>query len=218
LRRRGKPRLLGILDTSLYRLQNCNEASNFDKCIDYEKFTRVVLELFNEVIELRQRSKLKTFIKWSSYLSITIIILANGLRVREALRAARLFYEYGDRRFTIRAEKGGDIRSVVIPSFLEREDLEHIYKELIRHGEDKVTARVEMWLYNIFKVNPHSLRYAYIRYHSLGDSSIEQLARALGLREPRNIKRYYLRGLQLQGEGEGNGGVSGAGESTVRMG
>jgi len=217
LKRRGKPKLLGILDTSLYRLPDCMEASNFDKCIDYEKFTRVVLELFNEVIELRQRSKLKTFIKWSSYLSITIIILVNGLRVREALRAAKRFYEYGDRRFTIQAEKGGDYRTVIIPEFLEREDLEHLYKELIKHGEDKVTPRVEMWLYNVFKVNPHSLRYSYIRYHSLGGSSIEQLARALGLREPRNIKRYYLRGLQLQGEGEGNGGVSGDRESTVRM-
>jgi hypothetical protein len=218
LKRRGKPRVYGILDTSLYRLQDCEEASNFDKCVDYEKFTRVVLELFNEVIELRQRSKLKTFKLWSSYLSITIIILANGLRVREALRAAKRFYEYGDRRFTIRAEKGGDIRTVIIPEFLEREDLEHIYKELVKHGEDKVTARVEMWLYNVFRVNPHSLRYAYIRQLALGGSSIEQLARALGLREPRNVKRYYLRGLQLNNEGEGYGGASGARESTTRMG
>jgi len=209
LKRRGKPRVYGILDTSLYRLQDCEEASLFDKCVDYEKFTRVVLELFNDVVEARQRSKLKTFKLWSSYLGVTIIILANGLRIREALRAARIFYEYGDRRFTVKAEKGGDIRSVVIPEFLEREDLEHIYKELIKHGEDKVMARVEMWLYSIFKVNPHSLRYAYIRQLALGGSSIEQIAAALGLRKSKNIKTYYLRGLKLNNEGEGNGGASG---------
>ena len=208
MKRRGKPRLLGILDTSLYRLPDCEEASSFDKCVDYEKFTRVVLELFNEVIELRQRSKLKTFIKWSSYLGVTIIILANGLRVREALRAARIFYETGERRIVMKAEKGGDYRTVIIPEFLEREDLEHIYRELVKHGEDKVTPRVEMWLYNVFGVNPHSLRYAYIRQLALGGSSVEQLARALGLREPRNIKRYYLRGLMLEGEGEESGGAS----------
>jgi integrase len=190
------------LDTSLYRLQECEEASSFDRCIDYEKFTRVVLELFNEVVELRARSKLKTFKLWSSYLALILIILANGLRIREALRAARIFYEYGDRRFTIRAEKGGDIRTVIIPSFIEREDLEHLYKELIKHGEDKVTPRVEMWLYNVFRVNPHSLRYAYIRQLALGGSSIEQLARALGLRDRKNVKRYYLRGLKLSNEGE----------------
>jgi hypothetical protein len=125
--------------------------------------------------------------------------------VREAIRAARIFYEYGDRRFTIKAEKGGDIRSVVIPSFIEREDLEHIYKELIKHGEDKVIPRIEMWIHNVFKVNPHSLRYAYIRQLALGGSSLEQIAKALGLREGRNVKRYYLRGLQLNSEGEGNG-------------
>jgi hypothetical protein len=135
-------------------------------------------------------------------LGVTIIILANGLRIREALRAARIFYEYGERRFTIKAEKGGDIRSIVIPEFLEREDLEHIYKELIKHGEDKVTPRVEMWLYNVFRVNPHSLRYAYIRQLALGGSSIEQLARALGLRKSKNIKTYYLRGIPLNNEGE----------------
>jgi hypothetical protein len=205
LKRRGKPRLYGLLDRQLYQLPYCEEASSFDRCIDYEKFTRIVLELFNEVVEARQRSKLKTFRLWSSYLGVTIIILANGLRIREALRAARIFYEYGDRRFTIQAEKGGDNRSVVIPQFLEREDLEYLYKELVKHGEDKVAARVEMWIYRVFRVNPHSLRYAYIRQLALGGSSLEQIAKALGLREGRNVKRYYLRGLQLQGEGEGNG-------------
>jgi integrase len=209
LKRRGKPRVYGILDPSLYRLPYCEEASLYDKCIDYEKFTRIVLELFNEVIEARQRSKLKTFKVWSSYLGVTIIILANGLRIREALRAAARFYEYGERRFTIKAEKGGDIRNVIIPDFITRADLEHIYKELIKHGEDKVMARVEMWLYKMFNVNPHSLRYAYIRHLTLGGSSIEEIAKALGLSEARIIKRYYLRGLQLNVEGEGNGGVSG---------
>jgi hypothetical protein len=205
LKRRGKPRLLGILDSSVYRLQDCEEVSSFDKCLDYEKFTRVVLELFNEVIELRQHSRLKTFIKWSSYLGVIIIILSNGLRIREAIRAAKRFYEYGERRFSIQAEKGGDIRSVVIPSFIEREDLEHLYKELIKYGEDLIVWRIEKWLINIFGVNPHSIRYSYIRYHSLGGSSIEQIAAALGLREGRNVKRYYLRGLKLNSEGEGNG-------------
>jgi integrase len=218
LRRRGKPRLYGLLDVSLYRLQDCEEASLFDRCIDYEKFTRIALELFNDVVEARQRSKLKTFKVWSSYLAIVIIILANGLRIREALRAATRFYEYGDRRLTIQAEKGGDIRSVIIPSFIEREDLEHLYKELVKHGEDRIMARVEMWLYEVFKINPHSLRYSYIRQLALGGRSIEQLARALGLRNKHTIKAYYLRGLLLKGEGEGNGGTSGVRESTLRMG
>jgi integrase len=218
LKRRGKPRLIGILDTSLYKLPYCEEASSFDKCIDYEKFTRIVLELFNEVVEARQHSSKKTFRLWSSYLGVIIIMLANGLRIKEALRAAKRFYEYGDRRFTIKAEKGGDTRLIVIPEFIERQDLEHLYRELIKYGEDHITWRIEKWLANVFGVNPHSIRYAYIRHHSLGGSSIEQIARALGLRKPQNVKTYYLRGLQLQGEGEGNGRTSRPREGVIGMG
>jgi integrase len=205
LRRRGKPKLYHILAPDLYRLQECEEASLFDRCIDYEKFTSIALELFNEVIELRQRSSLKTFRLWSSYLALAILILVNGLRIREALRAAVKFYEYGDRRFSIKAEKGGDNRNVIIPNFIEREDLEHLYKELIKHGEDKVMARVEMWLKSMFKVNTHSLRYAFIRYHTITGKSPKEIARALGLKHRRVIKEYYLRGLPITIEGEGEG-------------
>jgi integrase len=204
-RRRGKPKLYGLLNPDLYRLPYCEEASNFDRCIDYEKFTEVVLELFNEVIELRQRSSLKTWRIWSSYLALVILILVNGLRVREALRAAVKFYEYGDRRFTIQAEKGGDIRNVIIPEFISREDLEYAYKELVKHGEERVMVRIEMWLKNMFKVNTHSLRYAFIRYHTMTGKSPEEIARALGLKHRRVIKEYYLRGLPMTVEGEGYG-------------
>jgi hypothetical protein len=207
LRRRGKPRLYGLLNPRIYRLPNCEEASRMDKCLDFEAFSDVVIQIFNEVVELRQRSSLKTFKVWSSYLALTLVMLINGLRVREAIRAARIFYEYGDRRFTIQAEKRGDIRSVIIPEFIEREDLEHIYKMLIKTGEDNTRKRVLDWLRRVFRVNPHSIRYAFIRYHTLTGRSPEEVAAALGLKAARTIKRYYLRGLQLQGEGEGNGGV-----------
>jgi hypothetical protein len=211
-KRRGKPRLYGLLDRQLYRLPYCEEASRMDKCLDFEAFSDVVLQLFNEVIELKQRSSLKTFEVWSSYLSLTLIMLANGLRIREALRAARIFCETGERKLVIKAEKGGDFRSVIIPEFLEKEDLEHLYKMLIKTGEDNTRKRVLDWLRRVFGVNPHSIRYSFIRYHTLTGRSPEEIAKALGLKATRNIKRYYLRGLQLQGEGEGNGGASGARE------
>jgi len=69
---------------------------------------------------------------WSSYLALTLITLINGLRVREALRAIARFYETGDRRITIEATKGGNKRLVIIPDFITREDLEYLYKKLIR--------------------------------------------------------------------------------------
>jgi hypothetical protein len=195
--RKVKPRLYGILNAKLFKMEGCKEASRMDKCLDFEAFTKTVTELFNTVIGLRERSKKKTFEIWSSYLGVTIIILANGLRIREAIRAAVKFYETGERRFTIKAEKGGDNRLVVIPSFIEREDLSYIYKEVVKYGEKNVKDQVEKWLKRVFGVNPHSIRYAYIRYHRGRE---EDVARALGLRDRRNIERYYLRGLKISEE------------------
>jgi hypothetical protein len=157
----------------------------------------VALRFYNKVVELRARSSLLTFKVWSSYLALVLIIMVNGLRVREALRVAKRFYETGDRRIVETAVKKGDRRLAIIPDFIQREDLEHIYKRLVKAGEDRVRKSFLVWLIGVFKVNPHSLRYAFIRYHTLTGKTPEQIAKALGLREKDNIKRYYLRGLSL---------------------
>jgi site-specific recombinase XerD len=197
----------------LFKIENCEEASNFDKCLDYEKFVEVVTELYNKVIELKQQHRRKTLEVWSSYLALTIIMLANGLRIREALRAIIKFYETGERKFTIKAEKGGDYRTVVIPIFVEREDVEYIYREIIRHGEKKVKDRVEFWLSSVFGVNPHSIRYSFIRHLIINGKQPEEVARALGLKKTRTITEYYLRGLQLEEEVVEGGGVERDSES-----
>jgi hypothetical protein len=199
----GRTRLYGLLNANMYTIPYCQQASRADKCIDYEAFMEIALALYNKVTELRQQSSLRTFKVWSSYLALTIITLVNGLRVREALRAAKKFYETGERRLIIQAEKGGDTRLAVIPDFIQREDLEHIYKMLIKTGEENTRKRVSNWLRRVFKVTPHSLRYAFIRYHTLVGRNKEAIARALGLRDSRIVKRYYLRGLAIAIEGEG---------------
>jgi hypothetical protein len=122
-------------------------------------------------------------------------MLINGLRVREALRAIARFYEKGERRITIEAVKRGDRRIVVIPNFIQREDLEHLYKMLIKTGEENTRKRVSDFLRRVFKVTPHSLRYAFIRYHTLTGKTPKEIAKGLGLRDRETIKRYYLRGL-----------------------
>jgi len=201
-RKFGKPRLYNILKANMFKIDNCEEASLFDRCLDYDKFTEAVTELYNKVVELKEQYRRKTLEVWSSYLALTLLMLANGLRIREALRAVIKFYETGERKLVIKAEKGGDVRIVKIPEFIEREDVEYVYKELIRHGEKRVKDRVEFWLSSVFGVNPHSIRYSYIRYHVLGGKPIEAIARALGLKKVRNITEYYLRGIQLEGEEE----------------
>jgi hypothetical protein len=157
----------------------------------------VVLQFYNKVVELRQQSSILTLKVWSSYLALTLVILINGLRVREALRVARRFYETGDRRITIEAVKRGDRRIAIIPDFITRDDLEHLYKRLIRAGEDRVRKSFLAWLKGVFRVNPHSIRYAFIRYQTLTGRTPQEIARALGLRDRKSVKRYYLRGLQF---------------------
>jgi integrase len=193
-------------------MEECEDASLFDKCLDYERFIEAVTQLFNKVVELREQHNSKTLEVWSSYLALVLIILANGLRIREALRAVTKFYETGERVLEIKAEKGGNIRIVKIPEFIEREDVEYVYRETVKHGEKKVKDRVEFWLSSVFGVNPHSIRYSYIRYHVLGGKPIEAIARALGLKKARNITEYYLRGLRLEEVVE-SGGVERDSES-----
>ena len=153
-KRLGRPKLYGLLNPSLYRLQNCEEASRMDKCIDYEAFMEVAVAFYNKVVELRKESSLLTFKVWSSYLALVLIIMVNGLRVREALRAIAEFYEKGDRRITINTEKRGDRRIAIIPDFIEREDLEHIYKMLVKTGEENTRLRVADFTRRVFGVTP----------------------------------------------------------------
>jgi hypothetical protein len=202
-RRSGRIRLYGLLNPRLYRLPYCEEASRADKCLDYDSFMEVALAFYNKAAELRQQSSIRTFRVWSSYLALTIIMLVNGLRVREGLRVAKKFYETGERKLIIQAEKGGDTRTAIIPEFISREDLEYLYTRLVKSGEENTRTKVSDFLRNVFKVTPHSLRYAFIRYHTLTGKTPEQIARALGLREAKSVKRYYLRGLHMTIEGEG---------------
>ena len=191
----GKPKLYGLLNPNVYKLENCSEASRSDRCVDYEAFLEVAITLYNRVTELKQQTNLHTLRVWSSYLGLTLVMLINGLRVREALRAITRFYESGDRRIVLEAVKKGDKRLVIIPEFVQREDLEYIYKKLIRLGEEKVRKSFLEWLKAVFKVNPHSLRYAFIRYHTLTGRTPQEIAKALGIIETKTIKKYYLRGL-----------------------
>jgi len=193
-----KTRLYGVIKPDIYLTQFCENTSIFDKCVDFEAFADVVVRLFNIVTRLKEKwPKVKTFKVWSSYLALTLIILVNGVRVSEAVRASIKFYELGERYLTIKASKRGGDRRVLIPEFIDREDLKHAYVEAVRRGEKSIRLRLKDWLRRALGVNPHSIRYAFIRYTALTGKSPETIARALGLKKVETINKYYLRGLQL---------------------
>jgi integrase len=206
LKLKTKTRLYGIIDPYMYVSPVCESRSMFDKCVDFEAFADIVVRLFNIVADLRKKwPKVKTLRVWSSYLALTIIMLVNGVRVSEAVRAVVKFCELGERRLTIRASKRGKERTVIIPDFIEMEDLEHAYCEAMRVGEKAVRLRLKDWLRRTLGVNPHSIRYAFVKYTALTGKSPEVIARALGVKKAETVKRYYLQGLELHGGGEGVG-------------
>ena len=193
-----KTRLYGVIKPDIYLTQFCENTSIFDKCVDFEAFADVVVRLFNIVTRLKEKwPKVKTFKVWSSYLALTLIILVNGVRVSEAVRASIKFYELGERYLTIKASKRGGDRRVLIPEFIDREDLKHAYVDAVRRGEKSIRLRLKDWLRRALGVNAHSIRYAFIRYTALTGKRPETIARALGIKKVETINKYYLRGLQL---------------------
>ncbi len=180
------------------RVEGCVPVSKYDSCVDYETFLKLLTWFYFDVKdlyysdEIRRKHTLKIYL---SYSACVLIMAINGLRIREALRASQHFYETGERVFYIRALKGGDVRKVFIPEFIDRSDLEYIYIKLRRTGEDNVRRRVENWVRGMFNINLHGVRYAFIR-HYYDVFGKEALANALGLRDSDNIKRYYLRGFE----------------------
>jgi hypothetical protein len=75
--------------------------------------------------------------------------------------------------------------------------LEYVYKRLIRLGEERVRKSFLVWLKAVFQINPHSIRYSFIRYHTLTGRTPQEIAKAIGITQANTIKRYYLRGLSL---------------------
>jgi integrase len=207
-RLKTKTRLYGVIKPHVYTSPVCESRSMFDKCVDFEAFADVVVRLFNIVTGLREKwPRVKTLKVWSSYLALTLIMLVNGVRVGEAVRAAVKYCELCERRLTITASKRGGERTVLIPDFIEPEDLEYAYTEAVRAGERAVRLRLKDWLRRALGVNPHSIRYAFIRYTALTGKTPEAIARALGVKKAETVKKYYLRGLESTGGGEGFGAL-----------
>ena len=172
----------------LLKSEDCKPA-RFNKCLDFERALTALVELYKGLQDL---TKSKTRDKWLAYTATLIIALLNGARIREALRAIKLFYETGETHMILRAEKKGSLRRIIIPGFINRKDLTHVYKTLIEKGEERARKNIEMWFSRNMGATPHTLRYSFIEYLSK-KLDVERIAEVVGLKEARTITRYYLR-------------------------
>ena len=191
--RRREPALVDLSFT----LDDCKPGSSFDKCVDFRVAAYAFKELFLKAKELYKQYRLKSLKKKLGYLAAALIALLNGLRGRETIEAIEYFYETGERVLKLRARKRGDVRMVLIPEYIDREDVEHVYKLLRRRGEKGTRKRIGFFLWRNFGITLHSLRYSLVRYLHSNNVDHSVIAAMLGHKDIRTIQRYYLRGVEV---------------------
>jgi Phage integrase family. len=124
----------------------------WDKNIEYDIFLAKLIKHYRKA---KGKSK--------CYLSISILQLTNGLRARESISAFKRFIETGERKFNIKVlkQKKDKLRPVKIPDVIENQDRVEC-EEFLNIDDMTIRDRYRAWLYKYFKVNTHSLRYAFV--------------------------------------------------------
>jgi hypothetical protein len=125
------------------------------------------------------------------YCSIAILQLTNGMRAREAVAAFQYFLKTGNRKFEVKVlkQKHEKYRPVKIPDEIDNDIRADCY-DLAFMDAKKLRDRYRMWLYKNFKVNTHSLRYAFISKLAEIGMSPMIIARITGHSELRYLITY----------------------------
>lgn len=152
----------------------------WDRNIEYDIFLPKLLKTL---------PKLKG--KGKCYCSIAILQLTNGLRARESIMAFKYFLETGERKFQIMVlkQKREKYRPVRVPDEINNNIRAECY-DLKDEDLLKLRDRYRMWLYKTFKVNSHSLRYAFVTKMAEMGLSPMIIARITGHSELRYLITY----------------------------
>lgn len=131
-----------------------NQGKSWDKGVDY-------VSVYN-ILRRNLYSKKKKDICYSS---ILLIQLRNGSRISEAVEC---FKQYLLTRKTelyvrVRKKKREDYRLMIIPEELQAIDVSQC-SELLQVDDRKLRDRVRKYISRKYKINTHSLRYAYVSH------------------------------------------------------
>lgn len=126
----------------------------WDRGLDYESIYARLVRKINSVKSDSARC----------YLIIALIQLRNGARVSEAIRAFKEWLRTNKSELYVRVSKKRRVedRLIVIPEEVEHYRLQCV--DLIDVDDKLLRERVRSTLYYYFKINTHSLRYAFITY------------------------------------------------------
>jgi len=128
----------------------------WDKEIDYETFYGILLR------RLKKKKEKKTL----CYDSILLIQLRNGCRISEAVRSFKQYLASGALEIKTRVskKKKNEERLIIIPLELEENKVKKICGELLEVDDKTLTNRVKVYILREYRINTHSLRYAFITY------------------------------------------------------
>jgi integrase len=129
-------------------------SSSWDKGLDYETTYTMLLRKISSVKNNRVKC----------YLVIALIQLRNGSRISEAIRAFKGWVKYNNNEIYVKVskKKKHEDRLMIIPQEISQYRL--LCVDLLEVGDRTLRNRVLTTLHRLFKMNTHSLRYAFITY------------------------------------------------------
>jgi len=167
-----------------------SEVRHWYREIDFNDIIRKIktnLEIEYKKLESGTGSNLD--IKRLLYYAIAMLQVTNGLRSFEAIKGLQIYLRKKEREFSITAGKSKLERLVIIPPILEE-----YYNELKKYGEILKNIRKQSY-YNFIKnnlrINPHSLRYAFINYMISKGIVPEKLVVYMGYSSFKHMINYY---------------------------
>jgi len=166
------------------------EVRHWYKEIDFNDIIRKIktnLEIEYKKLESGTGSNLD--IKRFLYYAIAMLQVSNGLRSSEAIKGLQIYLRKKEKEISITAGKSKLERLVIIPPILEE-----YYNELKKYGEILKNIRKQSY-YNFIKnnlrINPHSLRYAFINYMISKGIVPEKLVVYMGYSSFKHMINYY---------------------------
>jgi integrase len=126
----------------------------WDKGIDYEfMYSR----LLRKITSVKNNAT-------KCYLIIALIQLRNGSRISEAIRAFKEWIKTSKTELYVKVskKKREESRLMIIPQEVAHYRLDCV--DLLDVDDEVLRGRVRATLYYYFKINTHSLRYAFITY------------------------------------------------------
>lgn len=154
----------------------------WDMSVDFKKAKEALLSIYKEAYG-------KNLTEAEVYAAILLIQLTNGMRVKEAVRAFKVFVEGRgkDREFYIQAQKGGNQRYVVIHDDIK---FKPSYSFVLTVDDKRLEDRVRKFAAGKLGINTHSLRYAFITHLAKLGYSPSIIAKITGHKRLDRIVQY----------------------------